>query len=405
MILPKNVKVFANIVEEAAVEQINDMATYKPYVNSKIRIMPDVHAGKGCVIGTTMTLLDKVTPNLVGVDIGCGMLCVKIKNKDCEKELEKLDAIIHQHIPSGICVRSECDDAPYKEYVEPLRMFGYINDSAKQRISLSMGTLGGGNHFIELNKDDKGNYYLVIHTGSRNLGVQVCNYYQTLAAHNLRQKIYNIKDELMALIHKLKSEGRQQEIAEQRAKLLNKRKEVIVDESLAYLEGADFDDYLHDMRLVQLWADENRQTIANVIISHMNWEVDESFTTVHNYIDIDNMILRKGAVSANTNEKLIIPMNMRDGSLICIGKGNKDWNRSAPHGAGRIMSRTEARNRITMDDFRESMKDIYSTTVNMATIDEAPMAYKPIYEIVANIRPTVDVVDIIKPVYNFKATE
>lgn len=265
--------------------------------------------------------------------------------------------------------------------------------------------LGGGNHFIELDKDSNGNYYLVIHTGSRNLGVQVCNYYQALAIQNLKRKAYDFKSEMANLIETLKKEGRQREINDKRKELLAKKNDITVNDDLAYLEGADFEDYLHDMRLVQNWATENRQAIANEIISHMKWDVDESFTTIHNYIDIDNMILRKGSVSARLNEKLIIPINMRDGSLICIGKGNEDWNESAPHGAGRIMSRTEARNKLKVEDFKESMKDIYSTTVNEFTIDEAPMAYKPIDNIIECIQPTVDIVDIIKPVYNFKASE
>lgn len=400
-----NVKIFADIVEDTALAQIEEMSNYEPYVGSKIRIMPDTHSGKGCVIGTTMTLRDKVTPNLVGVDIGCGMLCVKIRDKNCEEELGKLDEIIRQYVPSGICVRSVCDDVQYKEYVEPLRMFDHINDSAKHRIYLSMGTLGGGNHFIELDKDSEGSYYLVIHTGSRNLGVQVCNYYQALAIQNLKRKAYDFKSEMTNLIDTLKKEGRQREINDKRKELLAKKNDIIINDDLAYLEGDDFEDYLHDMQLVQNWATENRQTIANEIISHMNWDVDESFTTIHNYIDIDNMILRKGSVSARLNEKLIIPINMRDGSLICIGKGNDDWNESAPHGAGRIMSRTEARNKLKVEDFKESMKDVYSTTISAATIDEAPMAYKPIDSIIKCIQPTVDIVDIIKPVYNFKASE
>lgn len=400
------VKVFADIVEDSAMEQIIKIANYDPYIDSTIRIMPDVHSGKGCVIGTTMTLKDKVTPNLVGVDIGCGMMCVKLKDKDCEEQLDKLDKVIHKYVPAGMYVhdsKSNCDC--YKDYVETLYAFEHIGDNGKHRIKRSIGTLGGGNHFIELDKDGEGNYYLVIHTGSRHLGVQVCNYYQQLAVDNMKRKVYDFDQLKNNVINTLKKEGRQREINDKLKELSMNRKSVVIDEDLAYLEGEDFKHYLHDMELVQTWASANRKAIADRIISRMKWTVDEEFTTIHNYIDVDNMILRKGSVSAQKGEKLIIPINMRDGSLICVGKGNPDWNYSAPHGAGRIMSRTEARNNINIDDFKESMKDIYTTTVDMSTIDEAPMAYKPIDDIIKCIQPEVDICTIIKPVYNFKAAE
>jgi RNA-splicing ligase RtcB len=326
--------------------------------------MPDVHAGMGCTIGTTMTITDKIVPNLVGVDIGCGMETVLLKDK--RLELMQLDKEIHQYIPSGFSIRQ----TPHHLSAE-IELAGLI--CAKhvdvRRAEVSIGTLGGGNHFIELGKDDDGHLYLVVHSGSRNLGKQVCEYYQNLAANNLNRK----------------GKG--------------------ADRALAYLEGQMFDDYLHDMGIIQCYADLNRKAIVKELEKRVKFKIVEQFTTIHNYIDLDTMILRKGAISAKKGERMLIPMNMRDGSLICIGKGNEDWNCSAPHGAGRLMSRSAAKGSITLTQFEKAMKDVYSSTVNKSTIDEAPFAYKPMEEITENIGDTVDIITTVKPIYNFKATE
>lgn len=383
------VKVFAETFEYEAFNQIKAMANYEPYLDSKIRVMPDAHAGKGCTVGTTITIKDKVTPNLVGVDIGCGMLCVNLGKVDfC---LADLDVIIGNFIPSGFSIRNKA----YKLDIDlgKLKCSRLIDLS---RAVLSIGTLGGGNHFIEVDVDKQGNKYLVIHSGSRNLGVQVCKYYQ--------DKAYSLQNEVStginAIIEKLKKEGRQKEIE----KAIKSFKKPQRNKELAYVEGILFDDYLHDMDIVQRYADANRKAISDIILKELNVKPIDSFTTVHNYIDIKSMILRKGAVSAQYGEKLIIPMNMRDGSLICIGKGNPDWNYSAPHGAGRLMSRSKAKEQISIDEFEKSMEGVFTTSVLPSTIDESPMAYKPMDEIIRCIDPTVEIIEIIKPVYNFKAS-
>ena len=383
------VKVFAETFEYEAFNQIKALANYEPYLDSKIRVMPDAHAGKGCTVGTTITIKDKVTPNLVGVDIGCGMLCVNLGKVDfC---LADLDVIIGNFIPSGFSIRNKA----YKLDIDlgKLKCSRLIDLS---RAVLSIGTLGGGNHFIEVDVDKQGNKYLVIHSGSRNLGVQVCKYYQ--------DKAYSLQNEvgagINAIIEKLKKEGRQKEIE----KAVKSFKKPQRNKELAYVEGTLFDDYLHDMDIVQRYADANRKAISDIILKELNVRPIDSFTTVHNYIDIKSMILRKGAVSAQYGEKLIIPMNMRDGSLICIGKGNPDWNYSAPHGAGRLMSRSKAKEQISIDEFEKSMEGVFTTSVLPSTIDESPMAYKSMDEIIRCIDPTVEIIEIIKPVYNFKAS-
>ena len=357
-------KVFTDTVEQSAITQIIHLMNQAFATGSKIRIMPDVHAGSGCTVGTTMTIADKIVPNLVGVDIGCGMETVLLKDK--RVELGQLDKAIHQHIPSGFATRSISHQYANEIHLSDLCCAKHVDH---KRAALSIGTLGGGNHFIELDNDDEGQLYLVVHSGSRNLGKQVCDYYQKTAADNL---------------------GRFGKGA---------------DRALAYLEGPLFDDYLHDMAIIQRYADLNRKAMVKELEKRVNFKVTEQFTTIHNYIDLDSMILRKGAISANTGERMLIPMNMRDGSLICIGKGNDDWNCSAPHGAGRIMSRSAAKSSITLSQFEKSMEGIYSSTVNRSTLDEAPFAYKPMDEITANIGDTVDIVKTIKPLYNFKAAE
>ena len=382
-----NAKVFTDNIDAETISQIMLLLNQEFVKDNRIRIMPDTHAGSGCVIGTTMTIKDKIVPNLVGVDIGCGMHAVKLKEK--EIDLSALDEIIEKYIPSGTNI--------HELMVSPYDLDDIIAPIDKERARRSIGTLGGGNHFIEVNRDSEGYLWLVIHTGSRHLGIEICKYYQDLAYKTFKGRGDVVKD----VIERLKAEGRQREI-ESTIKAI-KEKEITIPKDLCYLEGDNFRNYIHDMNLAQKYALTNRIRIADEIMRLLFLHEEERFDTIHNYIDIDNMILRKGAISAQAGEKVIIPMNMRDGSLICVGKGNPDWNYSAPHGAGRVMSRSKAKESINMRDFKESMKDIYSTSVVESTIDEAPMVYKPMDEIIANIKDTVEVMDIIKPIYNFKA--
>lgn len=382
------VLIFAETFEYEAFEQVKKLANFEPYQNAKIRIMPDAHAGKGCTVGTTMTIDDKVTPNLVGVDIGCGMLTVKLKTD--EIDFNKLDEVIKTKIPSGFNVHNTS-----------IRDFDFTNLRCKKhvdlkRASLSIGSLGGGNHFIEVGKSVKdSNIYLIIHSGSRKLGGDVCKYYQDKAFKNVNE----MKTIVENTINKLKSEGREKEISVE----IKKIKKPKTDKNLAYLSGSDFNDYINDMKIVQNFAITNREVMANIILKEMGINEIDRFETIHNYIDFSRMILRKGAVSAEKNEKLLIPINMRDGSLLCIGKGNDNWNYSAPHGAGRLMSRSKAKEIIDMDDFVKSMSDIHSTSVLKETIDEAPQAYKSIDEIKDAIKDSVSIIDTIKPLYNYKA--
>ena len=382
-------KVFTDNCDNETISQIIELLNQESVANSQIRIMPDTHAGKGCVIGTTMTITDKVIPNLVGVDIGCGMYAIKLE--ETEIDCEKLDKVIRQYIPSGFSIH---DRAITRSNIDKI-----IAPIDVDRAMKSLGTLGGGNHFIEVDRGNDGKLWLVIHTGSRHLGIEVCKYYQDLAYNKIRNN--GIREKINATIARLKAEGKHHEI-ENTIKLL-KMQAGPIPKDLCYIEGEDFYNYINDMKITQEHAKINRYTIASQILQHMNLHEIEIFDTIHNYIDTDNMILRKGSISAQANEKVIIPMNMRDGSLICIGKGNPDWNYSAPHGAGRIMSRNQAREQVSLEEFKVSMKDIFSTCVNENTIDESPMVYKPINEIIENIKDTVDIIDIIKPIYNFKA--
>ena len=355
-------KVFTQNIEPTAMSQIQNLLNQDFVAGSKIRIMPDVHAGMGCTIGTTMTITDKVVPNLVGVDIGCGMETVLLQDRRID--LGQLDKTIHAHIPSGFAIRNSPHHFNDEIDLTALRCAKHMD---LNRAALSIGTLGGGNHFIEVGKDDEGQLWLVVHSGSRNLGKQAAEHYQNLAANNLGRK----------------GKG--------------------ADRVLAYLEGQPMKDYLHDMAIIQQYADLNRKAIVREIEKRVKLKIAERFTTVHNYIDLDSMILRKGAISARAGERVLIPMNMRDGSLICVGKGNADWNYSAPHGAGRLMSRSAAKGSITLTQFEKAMKGVFSSTVNRHTLDEAPFAYKPMEEIMANIGDTADIVAAIKPIYNFKA--
>lgn len=387
-------KIFTDVVDEASVSQVLLLLNQEFVQGSKIRMMPDIHAGAGCTIGTTMTITDKIVPNLVGVDIGCGMEVIRLK--ETHIELQTLDKLIYEKIPSGFNIRKKTrryfDDID----LTALHCYREINGSRAEK---SLGTLGGGNHFIEANKDDDGNIYIVVHSGSRHLGLEVANYYQEEGYKYLNG---SSKYDVQMLISELKSQGRDKEIQKQIASLKNTKK-TSVPKTLAYVSGRLFDEYLHDMKIVQRYAQLNRKAMVDEIVKGMKLHVEEQFTTIHNYIDTDARILRKGAVSARKGEKLLIPINMRDGSLICVGKGNDDWNQSAPHGAGRLMSRAQAKQSFTVSEFKNQMKGIYTTSVNKDTLDECPMAYKGMEDIVDNIGDTADIVKVIRPIYNFKA--
>lgn len=385
-------EIFTSNADSATLTQVQELLNQPFMSGTQVRIMPDCHAGAGCVIGTTFRINDKVVPNLVGVDIGCGMHVTPLPKSDNRGlDLAKLDRVIHELIPAGFAVRNQ----PHK-YTKLVNFDGLIcKDYLKNmpRVVRSVGTLGGGNHFIELD-EDKDNYYLVIHTGSRNLGKQVAEYYQTLAIDTLRNEARTSK---INLLNNFKATGNTDKIQAELANL-----PIVPPNALCYLSGQNLSDYLHDMSICQAFANENRKAITEQIINAMGWKEYGYFVTMHNFISGDKM-LRKGAVSANKDETLIIPINMRDGSLICKGKGNPDWNYSAPHGAGRLMARGEAKRKLTMDDFTQSMKGIYTTSVSRDTLDESPMAYKSMEEIIENTADTIEIVSIIKPIYNFKA--
>ena len=354
-------KIFTDVVDEASIAQVLLLLNQEFVSESRIRLMPDVHAGAGCTIGTTMTIRDKIVPNLVGVDIGCGMEVIKIK--ETHIELQKLDKLIYQRIPSGFQVREKTHRYFDKINLEELCCYKHVDPLRAEK---SLGSLGGGNHFIEADQDDEGNIYMVVHSGSRHLGLEVANYYQEEGCKSLSSSSN-------------------------------------IPKQLAYVSGELFDRYIHDMKIIQEYAELNRRAMMDEIINGMKLHVVEQFKTIHNYIDTEAMILRKGAVSAKKGEKLLIPINMRDGSLICVGRGNDDWNQSAPHGAGRLMSRAAAKSTFTVSEFKNQMSGIYTTSVNRATLDECPMAYKGMDDIVNNIGDTVDITHIIKPIYNFKA--
>ena len=404
----KDLKIFTDDIEQEAVDQINLLLEQEPFKDCKVRIMPDVHAGTGCVIGFTADLGDKVIPNIVGVDIGCGMLCIELGNIDLD--LEKIDKVINENIPAGRNIREQ-----------KLMNFDKINDlyclrelKETKKFNRAIGTLGGGNHFIEIDKDDENNKYLVIHTGSRNLGKQVADYYQNLAIElcSGKEEMFKRKKEI---ISSYKEQGRKTEIQKALKELEKEYKHLKPDipNELCYLTGKYREMYLHDMKICQEYASLNRFYIALVILVNyfgLTYVPDmyppimyKNFETVHNYISFEDNIVRKGAIRANKGERVIIPINMRDGSIIAVGKGNKDWNNSAPHGAGRLMSRRKAKETFKLEEFKKSMADIYSTSVLEETIDEAPFAYKPMQEIIDNIRDTVEIEKIIKPIYNFKA--
>ena len=385
---------FAKVIEDEAIEQIRRMCDYEFTAGSQIRIMPDVHAGKGCTIGTTMTVKDKAVPNIVGVDIGCGMYTVNLGQ--VEIDMEQMDAAAH-FIPSGLNVWEG-----RKEHFDLLGLRCYRGLKDAKRLERSLGTLGGGNHFIEIDQAADGTKYLVIHSGSRNLGKQVAEFYQRLAIDlNKGKAEYFAKRD--ALIAEYKAAGRRSEIQDALKALKWESREATMPEDLCFVYGQYLEDYLHDVEICQRFARRNRELMAEIILQRLGIEAIDAFHTIHNYIDTDEMILRKGAIAARKGEKVLIPINMRDGSVLAIGKGNPDWNYSAPHGAGRIMSRTAAKQNLDLDEYRREMEGIYTTSVNEATLDEAPMAYKSLSDIIDVISESVDVIEVLKPIYNFKA--
>ena len=394
-----DLKIFTDNIEEKALEQVKTLLSQPVFSECKVRIMPDVHAGAGCVIGFTANLGDKVIPNVVGVDIGCGMLTCELGKIDID--FEHLDYAIRDKVPSGMNVHENAlhtfDEIDDIFCIKSLKNYEWIKNS--------LGTLGGGNHFIEIDADEEGNKYLVIHTGSRNLGKQVADYYQNIAIERINGSKKELNDKVNALIADYKAQGREKEIGSAIQELRNAYKTCQkMPNDLCYIGGEDRLNYLHDMGICQRFAVRNRHEIASTICEEMGWDFS-SFETIHNYIDLETNIIRKGAISAKLGEKVLIPINMRDGCIIGIGKGNDDWNCSAPHGAGRVMSRSEAKKNVKMDDYVHSMDGIFTTSVCEDTLDECPMAYKPMDEIIKNIGDTVDIVKIIKPVYNFKARE
>lgn len=394
-------KVFTDNIEDEATEQIYNLCNQSFTKGCKVRIMPDTHAGAGCVIGFTADLGDKVIPNIVGVDIGCGMLTIELGNENID--VEELDRVINKYVPSG---KNTHQGRMVKfPKLEELKCFRELKDT--KRIEKSIGTLGGGNHFIEIDRDDEGNHYLIIHSGSRNLGLQVANYYQNLAIDicSGKEKFFKERDEL---ILEYKAQGKRKEIQKE-LKVLKSKYEMLEPKyprELCYLTGTYRDMYLHDMNICQEYALLNRETMASIILKHLfNKELGKYnyFHTTHNYINFKDNIIRKGSIAAYKGEKLLIPINMRDGSILCTGRGNEDWNYSAPHGAGRLMSRTKAKEVVSLEEFKSSMEGIYTTSVNEYTLDEAPMVYKPMEDILKYIDETVEDIKIIKPIYNFKA--
>lgn len=390
-----DLKIFTDNIEPAAINQIYNLLSQPPFQNSKVRIMPDVHLGSGCVVGFTATLENKVIPNVVGVDIGCGMLTVCLGK--VETDLKALDDFIHEKIPSGSNLRKNYSKM---DFVKNLYCYSELRDF--DRIYCSLGTLGGGNHFIEVDCDDEGNYYLVVHSGSRNLGLQIAKIYQQKAIFICKNSAEVAKREAH---DRLMAENRATDIPDELVKVsamyAHRTK---TPSEYCYFEGEESKEYMHDMRICQIFASENRRTIADDILKFLGITKTESFETLHNFID-ENGIIRKGAIPAYKGQKLLIPMNMRDGCLIVTGKGNSDWNCSAPHGAGRLVSRGEAKELFSVEEYKKTMNGIYTTSANSSTLDESPMAYKPMDEIIKLIGPTVDIVKTIKPVYNFKASK
>ena len=391
---------YASVVEQEAIDQIRRMCDYEFTAGSRIRIMPDVHAGAGCTIGTTMTVTDKAVPNVVGVDIGCGMYTVRLG--DAEIDFEKVDEAAH-FIPSGLNVWEE-----RREFfdLQQLRCHDILRDT--DRLERSLGTLGGGNHFIEIDEAADGTKYLVVHSGSRNLGLQVAKHYQQTAIglhrENVRERFNREREDM---IRTYKEQGRGKEIPAALKEIASRERRAGGDtpEDLCWLYGQDFEDYMHDVRICQEFARRSRELMAEILLERAGMAGGEAFHTIHNYIDTEEMILRKGAIAAHKGEKVLIPINMRDGSVLAVGKGSPEWNYSAPHGAGRVLSRSAAKKQLSLEEYQESMKGVYTTSVNLNTIDESPMAYKSLEDIIGVIGGTVDIIDVMRPVYNFKASE
>ena len=395
-------EVFTENIDKETISQIKQLLDQEFVKNSNIRVMPDCHKGAGCVIGTTMTIKDKIVPNLVGVDIGCGVLCVELG--DIDLNLDKIDDLIKNNIPHGFNINNKA----VVDYIDEILKIRCINNIKKkpEEFNRALGSLGGGNHFIEIDKDDFNNKYLVIHSGSRNLGLQVAKHYQDVGYNNLNYNNSEYEEKSKEIIESYKKSGKKKKIEKELKKLKESLKiESKIPKDLCYVQGQDLDDYLHDMDIVQRYASKNRELMAEKIVEFigLDYESLNKFESIHNYIEVDKYMLRKGAISAYEGEDVLIPINMRDGVIIGKGKGNPNWNYSAPHGAGRILSRAEAKNKIHMNDYKASMKDIFTTCVNVKTLDEAPQAYKPIEEIINNITDTVDIKKIIKPIYNFKS--
>lgn len=388
-------KIFTDVVDQQSIAQVIALCSQPFCAGSRIRMMPDIHAGAGCTVGTTMTITDKIVPNLVGVDIGCGMETLVLG--DTELDLPALDQLIRREIPSGFSIRQK--NHPFSKQID-LQKLKCKDHVDLLRAEKSLGTLGGGNHFIEADRDEQGRLYLVVHSGSRHLGVEAAKYYQQAGWRALSR---SGQDQIRQLTEELKAQGRQREIPQQVKEL--KKRQPDIPKELAYVSGWLMEDYLQDMQLIQRFAALNRQAMLERIVTGLGLRVEERFTTVHNYIDTQDMVLRKGAVSAKEGERLLILINMRDGSLICTGLGNQDWNCSAPHGAGRLMSRSDAKAAFSLEQFRQQMEGIYTTSVSRSTLDECPMAYKSMEDITRCIGPTARIERVIRPVYNFKAGE
>ena len=393
-----NAKIFASIVEDQAIQQIQTLIDLEQSHNCQVRIMPDVHAGKGCTIGFTMIVHDKIVPNLVGGDGSCGMIVQKLNENHID--FQKLDNIIRTHIPYGKNINNVANEFVADNDYKMIEKLHCIDDVDVNREVLALGSLGSGNHFIELDVDSNGNFHLIVHTGSRHLGQVVCKHYQKIAENNVRHNVYNRQK----IIDDLKSQGRFSEIQSTLESLNN----INIPTGLEYIEGNDLQNYLDDMKIINWYASRNRELIIDTICKHMNWVICKKlrFESVHNFVEIgSNVIIRKGATPAYAGQQVLIPLNMRDGCLLCVGKGNRDWNYSAPHGAGRLISRSKAKNTISMQTYQDSMKNVYTTCLNENTLDESPFAYKPIETITGNIGDTVDIVDHLHSVYNFKADD
>lgn len=396
-------KVFTYNIEQEAISQIVELLNQEAFRECKVRVMPDTHAGKGCVIGFTANLGNKAIPNLVGVDIGCGMIAVKLGAIDID--FQSLDKFIRNNIPHGNKVNKKMQIRLSKEFHDRIVGISNKTKSNPKRNLLSIGSLGGGNHFIEVNEDKDGDKWLVIHSGSRNFGHKIATYHQKKAIEYCDKQVRYFNREKDERIELLKQTGREEEIQKYVQEINSLTEKYNLPKYLCFLEDSRLQEYLEDMKTAQEYANLNRKVMATKILASIDLNIDEleGFQTIHNYIDFEDMIVRKGAISAGKDEKVLIPINMRDGSIIALGKGNEDWNNSAPHGAGRLMSRSKAKEVINLDEYKETMEKVWSTSVKESTLDEAPMAYKPMNEIIDNIKDTVEIVDIIRPLYNFKA--